>query len=1078
MTKRLLAVLLCLALAATANWLPAKAAEPQSLTLLVYVVGSDLESQGGYATQDITEMLRAQPNPDRLTVLVMTGGADSWANNQISPKELSIFKISGRNPELLYKDAARSMGDPETLSFFLRFGVENHPAEAYGLVLWDHGGGPMLGFGVDEQHGNDKLSMLELQQALQASPFDRNKRLDWLAFDACLMATVEVASMMAPHARYMIASEEVLPGPGFDYGFLKTLNTGSLSPERVARVIIDHTHAYYEGRKERNPNYDMAVTLSLVDLDKVAPLEQAVDRLFGDLLQGLEVDIYSDVARSRDASKVYGITGTTNTYDLIDLHDLAEKMAEQYPQEAAEVQRAILDAVVYNRTNIGRSWGLALYFPFTNKGPFERVWGDLYEAFGILPAYQGFMRRFGSILLSDSLAQWQGSDAPAVMFDELTGVYHIQLSPEQIANFDRAEYYILAHEKGEEYRLVFASGDVTLDEDGRLTANFDGNVLYIGDEETGMMPTPFLRETEMVDHLSNYQIPVVMERITQHGERQSATGQLLAELNRQTAQAQITGAIQDDTLGTQMGKRDVDLEDWKELYLIYISYYLTRGQTGDPMVLGDWAASDRMSFVNLRADKGLKVQYSPLDRSQQDYYVMISAVDTQGYAYPSELMPLPPADTAQQEVPLPERPPVNRVAFSQQAPEPVLLSQGESLRATLIGVDFSAHGEENRLAPDTLHVQLLLENLSDRELLVTADWLSVNGIMLPVSFAHSIPPKRSAMEPLLIPIAPTGQYAALVDHGITRVEDIRFRLAHHASDGALMQQQDLTDEIQIATSIPVGAGFEPLQQEAFEPVLLMDLEGVRVEQVGPPVLGEDALELPLKVTNNSAHYDLLAVVESAVNGIMAQLSLTQEDVMPGTVLYTTASIPVAGTELSPDLEEYRYLFDTFDFLEKLGIHTPRDITLRLWMDTKSRLGETGRLSMAQKGGYVTIPVPGGEGHQQPLDDQGTLVLEQGGLKIVRLDSDPTGKMLYLHNRSQNTLTVYAFGKVWVDNEPYGLNYPLAQVLAPGASAYHQMFSLVPGVEPQGEQLSFMLNVLDTDENRLLFRTDKITMDLR
>ena len=47
---------------------------------------------------------------------------------------------------------------------------------------------------------------------MQNSPFSGENRLEWLCFDACLMASMEVASILAPHAKYMIASRKPCPG--------------------------------------------------------------------------------------------------------------------------------------------------------------------------------------------------------------------------------------------------------------------------------------------------------------------------------------------------------------------------------------------------------------------------------------------------------------------------------------------------------------------------------------------------------------------------------------------------------------------------------------------------------------------------------------------------------------------------------------------------------------------------------------------------------------------------------------------------------------------------------------------------
>ena len=41
------------------------------------------------------------------------------------------------------------MGIPD-FEQLLNYGFDFFPADSYSLILWDHGGGPVLGYGVDE----------------------------------------------------------------------------------------------------------------------------------------------------------------------------------------------------------------------------------------------------------------------------------------------------------------------------------------------------------------------------------------------------------------------------------------------------------------------------------------------------------------------------------------------------------------------------------------------------------------------------------------------------------------------------------------------------------------------------------------------------------------------------------------------------------------------------------------------------------------------------------------------------------------------------------------------------------------
>lgn len=47
------------------------------------------------------------------------------------------------------------MGEPENLTRFLSYAAQNYPADRFGLILWDHGNGPLIGYGMDKQYGND-----------------------------------------------------------------------------------------------------------------------------------------------------------------------------------------------------------------------------------------------------------------------------------------------------------------------------------------------------------------------------------------------------------------------------------------------------------------------------------------------------------------------------------------------------------------------------------------------------------------------------------------------------------------------------------------------------------------------------------------------------------------------------------------------------------------------------------------------------------------------------------------------------------------------------------------------------------
>ena len=67
----------------------------QDRTIMVYMIGSDLESETAAASLDITEMKDAHFDSEHTKVLVYTGGTKKWALDEVSAEEaIRIIKGS------------------------------------------------------------------------------------------------------------------------------------------------------------------------------------------------------------------------------------------------------------------------------------------------------------------------------------------------------------------------------------------------------------------------------------------------------------------------------------------------------------------------------------------------------------------------------------------------------------------------------------------------------------------------------------------------------------------------------------------------------------------------------------------------------------------------------------------------------------------------------------------------------------------------------------------------------------------------------------------------------------------------
>ena len=140
----------------------AEAAEQKNFTLMVYMIGSDLEASAAAASNDLAEMTENHPDLEAVNVLVYTGGSPAW-HSDVPEEANAVMELTAQGFSTLETYPEQSMGQPDSLTRFLNYGVEHFPAEQYGLILWDHGNGPVMGYGKDLRFDGDALTLPEAE---------------------------------------------------------------------------------------------------------------------------------------------------------------------------------------------------------------------------------------------------------------------------------------------------------------------------------------------------------------------------------------------------------------------------------------------------------------------------------------------------------------------------------------------------------------------------------------------------------------------------------------------------------------------------------------------------------------------------------------------------------------------------------------------------------------------------------------------------------------------------------------------------------------------------------------------------
>ncbi|MBO5411368.1 MAG: hypothetical protein J6A60_08930, partial [Clostridia bacterium] len=314
-------------------------------TFMVYLVGSDLESDSAAASLDLTELQDANIDAQNCNFVIFTGGSTQW-HLDIPADKNSIIYLSDDGLYRLQDKERSNMGDPSTLAFFLEYSYYSFPAEEYHLILWNHGGGSIVGYGQDMLSNKDSLLLKEIKSALEASPFDENNKINSIIFDACLMATVETANIFKNYAEYLIASEEITSGYGFYYDSFAEIVENNATGAELAQILCSESIDYLYFLDEEygtNTALDAQKTpFSCMNLSKVEDLEKAMD----DFFSALDKDIsksFSKISRARDAVYTYATYASPNnaSIDHIDLVEFAEHFLDDYPEEA----QALIDAV-------------------------------------------------------------------------------------------------------------------------------------------------------------------------------------------------------------------------------------------------------------------------------------------------------------------------------------------------------------------------------------------------------------------------------------------------------------------------------------------------------------------------------------------------------------------------------------------------------------------------------------------------------------------------------------------------------------------------------------------------------------
>lgn len=306
--------------------------EGQKKKWLVILYSAGDNNLASYLHEDINE-LESVGSDESTHIVTIADQGKQWnaafkgAKVFYLKKDNDMTKI---NSPLLKNLGQVNTADPKFMASSIAEIIKRFPAEHIAIIIGDHGSG-WQGAIEDYTTHHKYMSLPEIREALEEIYQKTGKRIDVLAFDACLMAMAEVGYELKNAVKYLVASEETEGASGYTYNiiFSKAIKDAvskiqqaalfkvDVDPEEFAKIIVESAKEYSDDIK----------TISAVDLDKVNELVSKLDE-FAKLVISKTKDsnLYDYFQKLKETSSVLNDISNYKNIDTNDLQKIIEEL--------------------------------------------------------------------------------------------------------------------------------------------------------------------------------------------------------------------------------------------------------------------------------------------------------------------------------------------------------------------------------------------------------------------------------------------------------------------------------------------------------------------------------------------------------------------------------------------------------------------------------------------------------------------------------------------------------------------------------------------------------------------------------
>ena len=584
-------------------------------TIMIYMIGSNLESEAGLATWDLKEIKRAAFTEDT-NVILQTGGCTDWSNSNkfCKDKKVQRFELVDGEFEELDNLGKVSMVDQDTLYDFIKYASKKYPAEDYVLILWDHGGGIPVGYGVDEMYPDDMMYIYQIGEAIEKS----GVHFDSIVFDACNMCTLETCMALKDSADYLIGAESYVNGTGLSYtNWMNGLAETPVSKGMYREQIVSDYMDYCQKR-------GMVASMSVISLRHIDAVYDAYVDYIKMLKDDLETSCFSDISTARNDCGIYEYT------DCVDLVTLAGKYENN---ASSSLINTVVSAVDYTESDFSFGHGVMAYFPFDELYDYDNgrtIFDKLSYDEDVVKFYDELVSlkyafAYGVADAKDYSGDWFDEDIIEKYDNSGVSVAEAQelYLPAQSAEYDDGEEHYYMETGGIDWMealciLMIESDDGTLyflgqdtansfDDDGDLVADNPDNWTYLADRICCFVSVDYYYDEETEEWNQSGMIPVKV-----NGE----AGYIYVFYSQDYPEGTIYGYMSDDESDTYL----YDLEDDDEIQILWY----------DPVNDEYVEAYDpfKASEISLSFDQ--------IDLSSDTTYIIYQVTDVYGNVYTSD----------------------------------------------------------------------------------------------------------------------------------------------------------------------------------------------------------------------------------------------------------------------------------------------------------------------------------------------------------------------------------------------------------------------------------------------------------